>query len=596
MTFLSLLHNFSNPEKHLLYRPGLILILSLSAACTTITEKSREQVAPVTVEDETADIRIVRIEPVRPKIELTEDILYQLLLAEIAGHRGHIDVSVENYLELASTTRDPKIVERATQIAVYARNTEAATASARLWVELDPQNPDAHQVLAVMSLRQGDVEATLDHLQQILEYSHGDLNRKLWMIANMLGREQDKQLVMTVMERMLEGRQDNPQAVFAFANIAARMGEAERSIELLEQALKLDPDNDNAAMSYITLLQRMDRANDAITWLETNLAGRESNDFNLRLAYARLLTDVQRYDQARRQFEILSVSAPNNADVLYALGLLYLQDNRLEDSEMYFKRLVERSDRFNNAKYYLGRIAEERKDLETASTWYQTVAGDENLFDAQVRLGLIKAQSGDIEGALQHLKGIQAASPPQQTLLIQAEGEILSAEKRYAEALAVYDNALSNGSYNPDLLYSRAMVAEKLDRIDLLERDLREILSKDPDNVQALNALGYTLADRTERIEEAYDLIKQAHNLSPNDFFIIDSMGWVLYRLGQHEEALNYLRQAMSLREDPEIAAHLFEVLWIMGREEEANKLWETARKSNPDNNLLLNVKQRFDP
>jgi tetratricopeptide (TPR) repeat protein len=180
--------------------------------------------------------------------------------------------------------------------------------------------------------------------------------------------------------------------------------------------------------------------------------------------------------------------------------------------------------------------------------------------------------------------------------LVQAEGDLLNSEKRHEEAMAVYDKALADGVYNPDLLYARAMTAEKLGRIDLLEKDLREILSKDPKNIQALNALGYTLADRTQRYTEAYDLIKQALNLSPNDFFIVDSMGWVMYRLGRHEEALEYLQKALKQRQDPEIAAHLYEVLWVMGKQEEANKVWDTAKRSNPDSDLLNHVKERLNP
>lgn len=573
---------------------ALLSALCLGAGCTGVTT----QQPAATTEDAAAqpEPEVVRVEPERPKLELTQDLLYKLLLGEVAGQRGHLDISLDNYLELAHTTRDPKIVERATQIAIYARNEAAATESATLWAELDPHNPDAHQVLAAMALRKGDIEATLEHLRQILGHSEGDPNRNLWLIASLLGREEDKPRVMTVMERLLEEREDNPQAVFAFANIAARMGETDRALELLELSLKLDPDNDAAALSYITLLQRLERAEEALGWLEKRLADKKADDFNIRLAYARLLTDVQRYDEARRQFEMLAVNSPENSDVIYALGLLYLQANRLDEAEKQFKRMVEQSDRFYNAKYYLGRIAEERKDYGAASTWYRSVAGDENFFDAQVRLVLLQARDGDIEDALKNLRIIQAPSPQQKALLIQAEGDLLNSENRHTEALAAYDKALADGEFNPDLLYARAMTAEKLDRIDLLEKDLREIIARDPKNVQALNALGYTLADRTERYTEAYELIKQALSLSPDDFFIVDSMGWVMYRLGRHEEALEYLQKAIEQREDPEIAAHLYEVLWTMGKQEEANKVWETVKRSNPDSDLLNQIKERLNP
>lgn len=574
------------------------LAVVVCAACSNVPSKTGD-ISQKTETGKTAEegnAKIIRVEPVRPDIKLTKDILYEILVAEFAGQRGRLDVSVNNYMDLARTTRDPKIVERATRIAVYARDADAAQEAARLWVELDPLNPDPHQVLAVMALRNGDVEEALTHLNDILDYSHGKLDQKLWMIANMLGREKDKDLIMNVMERLVSSRQDSPEALYAFAHVAARLGDFDRAASLLEHALKLAPDNLNAAMSYISILQRQDRGNDAIEWLEKRLKEhKDDNDFNLRLAYARLLTDAQRFDDARRQFEILAVEAPNNTDVLYALGLLYLQANRLDQAETYFKRLAEKTARHNDARYYLGRIAEERKDFDKASIWYEGVEGGDNYFDAQVRYALLLAKRGDIEKARVHLNSIHTEGPNENMILIQAEGELLTEEKRYDDAMQVYDNALKKG-FNADLLYARAMLAEKMDRIDILERDLREILRQDPDNAQALNALGYTLADRTQRFDEAYNLIKRALELSPGDFYILDSMGWVLYRQGKLEEAVEYLRKAMDLRSDPEIAAHLGEVLWVMGDKQGAKQVWETALRATPEDRRLLDVIQRFNP
>lgn len=579
-------------------RSGLFLVLALMAACSAVPPKDEPATSEPTTSGSTTragEPQIVSIEPVRPKVELTKDILYKILLAEFAGQRGFLDISVENYLDLAHRTRDPKIVERATRIAVYARNSPAAAEAAVLWLELDPRNADAHQVLAVMALRRGDLETTLAHLQEILAYSEGDLSQKMWMIVNLLGREQDKKLVMTVMERLLADRQDDPEAIYAFANIAARMGELERATDLLEQTLELVPDNENAAMSYITILQKQGRSSDAVVWLEKELPRHKGDDFNLRMAYARLLTDVKRFEDARGQFEILAKQEPDNEDVLFALGLLNLQSNRLEESERYFKRLSEDNAHASDANYYLGRIAEDRKDYEQAGVWYQAVDGGENYFDAKVRVGLLKAKTSSVEDAIAHLKTIQTRNPQQATLLAQAEGELLVQVRRYEDAMVVFNKALMD-KYNADLLYSRAMLAEKMGKLDILEQDLRRILAKEPEHAQALNALGYTLADRTDRYEEAYELIERAMALNPNDFYVLDSMGWVLYRLGRHEEAVQYLRRAMDMRPDSEIAAHLGEVLWVMGDKKAAKEIWDTALKTTPDDKSLLNVIERFNP
>ncbi len=580
------------------------VLLALVSACTTVpVETPPEQVMvepQKQVPDRTADTpgrdvaEAPYTPPPRPSVKLTDEILYKLLLAEIAGHRGMLDISVDNYMELARKTRDPEVVERATRIAVYARDDEATREAAELWIEIDPRSADAHQVLAVMSVRNGDIEQALEHLNILLNNSDGMIDQKLWMIANMLGREEDQGAVIAVMERLMADRQDDAQALFAYSHVIARLGDLDKARSLLERVMVLMPGNTNVALSYVSILQRQEKTAEAITWLEDNLSKQE-DDFNLRLIYARLLADTKQFDAARREFELLATQAPNNADVLYALGLLYLQASRLEDSERYFTRLTNTGQHVDEANYYLGRIAEENNELDAAGSWYQGVQKGENYFDAQVRLGLILAQQEKIEEARKHLQTVRAKSGRERSLLIQAEGELLTGQKRYEDAMSVYDDALDQ-QYDADILYSRAMLAEKMNRLDILESDLKQIIENDPGNAQALNALGYTLADRTERYEEAYEYIKRALEISPNDFYILDSMGWVLYRLGRLNESVVYLRRALELRPDPEIAAHLGEVLWVMGDKERARSIWDTALQETPEDSRLLDVINRFNP
>ncbi len=583
--------------------PVLALTLGLTA-CTTLppVDKQAEPAAAPAMPEQTAApqeareieaAKAVQIAPVRPKIELSEALLYELLLAEFAGHNGELATAAETYLSLAQSIQDHKLAERATRIAVYAREDQAAAEAATLWADLDPLNPDPHQVLAVMELRQGNMEKTVMHLQSILDYSHGELDQKLWMIANMLGRERDAELVLDVMEELVATHHSSADALYAFAHVAARLGDLERSRQLFAETLVLAPGNDNAALSYISVLQKLGEVQPALQWLEQRLANEARDNFNLRMAYARLLAETRRYDDARQQFELLAVQSPANNEVLYALGLLYLQSNRLDDARVYFERLTEKSAQTDNANYYLGRISEEEKNYPAASGWYEGVHKGENYFDARIRLALLQAKLGDVEKARQALRLITTANEQQMVILVQAEAELLLEEKRYHEALEVYNRALTDND-NTDLLYARAMVAEKLDRLDIVEADLRRILAQEPDHASALNALGYTLADRTARYDEAYGLIKQALALNPADFYILDSMGWVLYRLGRLDEAITYLKQAMALRQDPEIAAHLGEVLWVKGDKEAARAVWESALKLTPDDAVLLDVIKRF--
>jgi tetratricopeptide (TPR) repeat protein len=573
---------------------GLLPVLFIGACASVPQDSSSELVSaePQTTVQETPEKE--QKSPERPNIELTEDILFKVMLAEIAGQRGKLKIAVENYLDLARTTRDPVVVERATRIAMYARNNDAAYEAAALWLELDPESPDAHQVMTVMTVRRGDIDQALHHLEFILENSHGKFDQKLWMIANFLGREKDQLAVMQLMERLMENHMGDADAMFAFANVSARMGDMDRAQDLLEQVVKLEPENDAAVLTYIAILQKREKTKEALEWLKLELEDRK-DDFNLRMAYARLLTDAKRFEDAREQFETLVVDAPNNVDVLYALGLLYLQVNKLDDAERFFTKLTTLKKRIFDSNYYLGRIAEERDEFDKASDLYQGVHGGENYFDARIRLSLIQAKQGDIEKALTNIRSIKGKKGINRLILVQAEGEILTEEKRYQEAMNVYNKAIEEESH-PDLLYSRAMLAEKMGLMEILETDLKAILAEDAENATALNALGYTLADRTERFDEAYDYIKRAYAISPDDFYILDSLGWVLYRLGRFDEAADFLQKALELKNDPEIAAHLGEVYWVMGNKKAAREIWETALKGTPTDDRLLEVIKRFKP
>jgi len=585
----------------------IAIAVLLASACTMAPNQSADQSVEITDdtgqtahvqkgEQEAAEALAEDSAPERPKIELTEDILFKLLVAEFAGQRNQLDISVENYLDLARTTRDPLLASRATRIAVYARNDAAAREAAHLWAEVDPGNVDAHQVLVVMAIREGNTVKALEHLEIILKSDKHEtsLSQQLWMVANLLSREKDNVQVKSILEELMAGHQNDPEILFAYAQVLTRLGELPRAREVLEQVLVLTPEDDNAAMSYVAVLNQLGQESEAMAWLEDVLKKNEDN-FNLRIFYARILSDLKRFDEARHQFEILAVQDPVNPDVLFSLGLLYLQASSLDDAENYFTRLSEAKGHGDDASYYLGRIAEEQDDLKKAGEWYRGVSSGNNYFDAQMRLGMLLARQGKIEDGRTHLHNIYTKNDQEKNILIQAEAEMLIDIKRYQEAMAIYDKVLQL-KHDADLLYSRAMLAEKMDRLDILERDLRAILEKDPKNSQALNALGYTLADRTDRYDEAYEFIKRALEISPNDYYVLDSMGWVLYRQGRLDEAIEFLKKALAERNDPEISAHLGEVLWVKGDKKTAQEIWDTALKEAPDDDRLRNVINRLNP
>lgn len=536
-------------------------------------------------------LEIAEVEP----FDHENDPLYRLLLAEFAGQRGHLEIATTQYLELARELRDVDLAERATRIAVFARDDDAALAAARVWVDLAPLDMDARQIIAAMHIRNGDAEAALAHLEYVLENDHETSGNRLRMIANLLGREEDRDTALAVMEQLVEHFSEDTDALLAYALLAIRAERLDKAREAMRHIVRQTELSSNVAMAYLAVLQKADRMPEAIEWLDEILAI-NPDQFGVRLIYARLLAEANRFEEARIEFGVLSEESPDNTDIIFALGLLNLQAGRNDDAAQNFERLVELETREDEAHFYLGQIAEARGERRAAIEHYQAIEDGSNYFAAQLRKALVMSLMGQIDQAIAFLGQVVPEDEKQAFDLARAQGEILTEHDRLDEALAIYDAALEGERYDTELLYTRAMLAEKMGRIDILERDLRTIIAAEPDNAQALNALGYTLADRTERYQEAHDLIARALELSPDDFYILDSMGWVLYRLGRLDEAIDFLERARELRNDPEVAAHLGEVLWVKGKRDAARDVWESALRDTPNDKKLLDVIDRLTP
>jgi tetratricopeptide (TPR) repeat protein len=522
-------------------------------------------------------------------------VYYKLLVAEVAGHRGRLDLAVSHYLDAARLTRDPRIVERAVRIAAFARDEAASLEAAQLWVAVAPGSHEAHRILAGLYLRAGQVEEAVAELRTVLDTLKTTPAQSYALLVELLARERDDQVAFAVMDRFVAGAADENLAQVAVASLAARRGKLDRASELLQQVLARTPDDQGATLLYAQVLQTQGKAEQAADQLAGAVA-RRPEDTGLRLAYARLLVGAKRYDQAAGEFRRVVERSPDNADARYSLALLLMQAERLDEAEQQLRVLASRGTRQQSARFYLGQIAESRRRVDEAISWYRQVDQGEHFLDAQVRAAALLAQQGRLDEARQHLQAVETSSEKDQVRLFLVEAEILVAAQRLDDAMAVHDLALSEFPDDAELLYGRAMLAERMDRIDLLERDLRAILKRDPQHVQALNALGYTLADRTDRYQEAYELISKALALRPDDFYILDSMGWVLYRMQRYPEALEYLRRAAALSDDPEVAAHLGEVLWVSGDQPAAREVWEAALRRKPDAEPIQEVMRRFLP
>lgn len=531
--------------------------------------------------------------PPLPNLELSQDILGQLLVADIAIQRGQFGVALDLYRQLAFQTRDPRLAERAARVAVFARDDEAALSLARLWVELDAANLDARQILAALLVRSGDFEAAQPQLDRLLA-SSADEEGRYMLLIRLLGREQDKEAALQVMDRYLARHADDPAAYYAYGQLALRAGKLPQAEQAVDKLLALKPDWAQGVILRTRILQAANRDDAAIEYLG-QVVGRHPADLTLAVAYGRMLVAVDRPEDALKQFERVLKAEPNNEDVLFAAGLVALRLEKVDQGERYFLRLNALGARPDETSFYLGRIEEFRGHFPEAIRWYEKVSEGENYLQAKIFSAVLQARQGDVDGARAQLQSVQARNPGQRLRLFLAEGEILRSVDRNEEAMSVYDRALEEIPGNNELLYARAMVADKLGRLDILERDLLEILERQPDHVDALNSLGYTLADRTTRYDEALIYIKRAMELRPDTFYILDSMGWVNYRLGRLAEAADYLRKAIKLNFDPEIAAHLGEVLWVMGDRQGARDVWKSGLEKAPENKLLLDVIKRLE-
>ena len=530
-----------------------------------------------------------------PNQELTEAVLYEYLLAEIAGQRGSIGLSAQAYADLARRTRDPRIAKRAAEVALYARMPGAAIEAARIWYETEPSSMQALQTLASLLINAKRHDEALPYLQKLFVADGSNAGDGFLHLSRLLASSQDKAVALKLVQQLAQPYPELAQAHFAVAQAAIAAEQSELALVEVRTASRLKPDWDLPVLFEAQLLQRQSNAQ-ALKRLAAFL-DRYPKAREVRLTYARILVAERMYTEARAEFQTLSKDFPDNIDVVFAVGVLSLQLQDYALAEANFKRLLVLPYRDKNTvRMYLGQIAEEQKKYPEALRWYDEVAGGEQYLKAQMRHALVLSKQGKLDAARAHLRQIDVNSDQERVQLLLTEAQLLRDANQPHEAFDLIGNALKDMPDQPDLLYDYAMLAEKIERVDLLEANLKKLISLQPDHAHAYNALGYSFADRNLRLPEAQGLIEKALQLAPDDPFIIDSMGWVLYRMGKSKQALEYLRKAYSARPDPEIAAHLGEVLWVAGEQREAEKIWLEARKKAPGNDALESTIKRFKP
>lgn len=535
-----------------------------------------------------------------PNARLTSEVMYKVLAAELAFQRGEAFAAYATMLSVARSTSDPRLARRAVEFAAAGSLMDEALKAARVWRDLAPRSEEAAQALLGLQVATG----RLDDAKQVLarQLAAATPATLPTVIANMqrqLSRMQDRQRSLAMMRELLEPYRESVDAQLTLAQIAMLGGDRNGALREAREALARHPSSELAALTLTQIVGDKAEASAVLSdFLKKNPRARE-----VRLAYSRLLFEQNQLADAKKEFETLLSLYPEDQTALYAIGLLSAQSNEMDDAENYLAAYIRSLDGrpdserdSTQALMVLAQIAEQRGDLPAALKWLELVdsSAQGSYLGATMKRAQLTAQSGQLEAARTLLQRADVGSEDERIKLIASESQLLRDAGRVPEAMKLLEEALENHPDSVDLLYEHAMLAEKAGQFDLMERQLRRMIEVAPDNQHAYNALGYSLADRNLRLQEAYDLIKKAASLAPDDPYIMDSLGWVEFRLGRYEQAESTLRRAYDIKADPEIAAHLGEVLWVLGREDEARSLWRNANAKDPRNATLQGTLQRL--
>lgn len=565
-----------------------VLALSISACATSPSSTTKPEVEPI---QESVQVNRQADERYDP----TSDLMYEVMSGELLGKLGGLEESKQFYNRASQLSDDPEIIERAMRIAIFAKDWPLAIEIAHRWSDVLEGNIEAQQVLGILYLRQGDVDSSEIYFSNVMDAAADSPGNGYSIIASTLSRVEDTESSLKLMERLVAKNFANPYGHLSYANLAMQAKKYRLVVDQTELALGFKPDLSEARVLRARALSLLGDHDSAFMEMQT-LVREDPENFDLRLGYARMLLQDERFKEASDEFEILLEQRPADPDITYMLGLTNVQAEDYVKAKKYFQALVDDNRRLDESYYYLARISEELGETDQAVKFFQEVAFGDLYLDAAMRLAELYAKENGLDKARSHLNSVrgEVESVDDVVRLFLAEGHILHDYKEYDQAYELYSQGLREFPKHPDLLYARALTADYIDRIDLLESDLLVILQSDPDHANALNALGYTLADRGMRIDEAQKYVERAFELKPNDPAVMDSMGWIHFRLGNYAEAETFLRKALNLMDDAEIIGHLGELLWAQGNYEEARNLLREAMDRHPEDSYIQKLIKQF--
>jgi tetratricopeptide (TPR) repeat protein len=530
-----------------------------------------------------------------PNVVLTDRLLYEFLLGDIAMQRDKPELAAQAYLDLAKTTRDPRVARRAAQLAYEARQFDSAVEAFKLWQELEPSSPLAKQMLLSLLLSGGKLQEARPYLDEVLQADPANAGRTFASIYPLVARMADKPEVLEWMIQATRSFPDVAEAHWAVAQAAVAAGKDSLALTEAHRAVTLKPDWDVAVVFEAELYLNSEPSKGLA--LLKNFIQAHPDNRDLRLFYARALLNQKQFAASREEFQRLLSDRPDSPDLAFAIALISMQMGEYDRAERELQLTLSKGGKEESTvHYYLAQLNEARQNDAAALFHYRLVKDSEYSYAARLREVALLDKAGKLDEAREVLHRAVAKTDPQRAQVIMIDAQLLREDKKYEASFQVLSKGLETFPEHPDLLYQTAMAADKLNKSDLFEQLIRKLIKVAPDNAHAYNALGYSLLDRNQRIPEAMKLVEKAYKLSPDDAAIIDSMGWGQYLLGNLDKSLEFLNKAYTANPDPEIAAHLGEVLWKKGDKEGARKVWTDSAKANPDNEALKAVIKRFIP
>jgi len=530
---------------------------------------------------------------VTPKIkEANAEFVYKYLLGEIAGQRGELTLAGQLFLDLAKQTRDARLAERAARVGAYANQPGLALQATRLWTELDPNSTEAQQAASQLLVASGNLKEAKPQIKKLLEKQDTRANGFMYL-NTLLANQKDKNEVLAAVQDLAKPYPTLAEAHFAIAQAAFVADKQDLAKAELALADKHRPGWEPSAQMHGQILFK-ESPDKALAFYKDFLK-KNPNANEVRMIYAKTLVNQKKIQDAKPEFIRLVENSKGNPEISAVVGLLSLESNEFKMADQYFEQALQKGFKEPNQLHlYLGRSAEKQKDDVRALKWYDQIQAGEFFLDGRLAAASVIARTKNANAAIEMLDEINDLTTEQQMIVIQTEANMLAHEKRHQEAFELLERAVHNMPNSPEIVYDYAMAAERVGKLALMETELYKLIKMKPDFAAAYNALGYSYADRDIKLIEAKNLIETALKLAPNDHYIMDSLGWVLFRLGDIPGSLEQLRKAYSIQADPEIAAHLGEVLWKQGQQDEARKIWGDALKAFPDNDILLATAKKF--